>query len=128
MSDATDKALDQITEAEALTFISELRSDLTTANTALTTTQADLSEANQSIATDEAQITSLKASLATAEASLTAAQTELDAAGETATVATSATVVPSKVEVIKHEVNGNRLMTVLSTDSPTSGTLTVHVS
>jgi hypothetical protein len=32
------------------------------------------------------------------------------------------------VEVIKHEVNGNRLLTVLSTDSPTSGTLTVHVS
>ena len=34
----------------------------------------------------------------------------------------------SKVEVIKHEVNGTRLLTVLSTDSPDANTLTVHVS
>ena len=111
MSDATDKALDTITEAEALPFISELRSDLATANVSLATAQADLataqtslSDANQATANAEAKVASLTASLATAEAS------------------------PAKIQVILHQVNGNRLLTTLSTDAPESGTLTVHVS
>jgi capsule polysaccharide export protein KpsE/RkpR len=123
MSDAVDKALDTITEAEALPFITELRSDLSTANAALVTAQAALSDANQSIATSDAKVASLTASLATAEASLTAAQAELDSASHETVVS-----VPAKIQVILHQMNGNRLLTTLSTDAPESGTLTVHVS
>ena len=116
MSDAIDKALDQITEAEALAFISALREYLATANAALVSTQSSLSEANQATSNAEAKVASLTAELGAAQV------------GTSATVATSATVVPSKVDVILHQVNGNRLLTVLSTDAPESGTLTVHVS
>jgi hypothetical protein len=95
MPDYTDKPLTEITEAEALTFIGDLR-------TALATAQASLVAAQGEEAT-------LQASLATAQAHGPA-------------------TVPSHLQVILHQPNANRKLTVISSDTETPDTLTVHVS